>query len=164
MSDSNGADNAQSAAPKARVRPARRFSLIWLIPLVTLAAAGWIGYRTIVDRGPMITITFETADGLEAGKTKVIFKGVQVGTVESISISDDLSHAIVHARMVKGAKKHLTEGTQFWVVRPQVSLQRISGLGTLVSGAYIAVKPGGGKRILSFHGLNQPPIADSPGR
>ncbi len=164
MSDSNGAETAQSTAPRAKVRQARRFSLIWLIPLVTLAAAGWIGYRTISERGPAIAITFETADGLEAGKTKVIFKGVQVGTVESIDISDDLSHAIVHARMVKGAKKHLNEGTQFWVVRPQVSLDRISGLGTLVSGAYIAVKPGDGARTLSFKGLDEPPIADSPGR
>jgi len=164
MSDSNGAESAKSTAPKAKVRPARRFSLIWLIPLVTLAAAGWIGYRTFSDRGPTISITFETADGLQAGKTKVIFKGVQVGTVESVDISDDLSHAIVRAQMFKGAKKHLTEGTEFWVVRPQVSLERISGLGTLVSGAYIAIRPGSGKRTLSFTGLNEPPIADSPGR
>jgi paraquat-inducible protein B len=164
MSDSNSEGNVEPTAPKAKVRPARRFSIIWLIPLVTLAAAGWIGYRTISERGPMISITFETADGLEAGKTKVIFKGVQVGTVESIGISDDLSHAIVRARMVKGAKKHLTEGTLFWVVRPEVSLGHISGLGTLVSGAYIAVKPGDGERTLSFKGLDRPPIADSPGR
>lgn len=164
MTDKSGKKEGQSTTPEAKVRQPRRFSIVWLIPLVTVAVAGWIGYRTISDEGPKIHITFETAEGLEAGKTKVMFKGIQVGTVQTIHANKDLSHIVVTAEMVKEAKSHLTEGTKFWVVRPQVSLERISGLGTLVSGAYIAFEPGSGKPTSTFEGLKEPPISESEGR
>jgi paraquat-inducible protein B len=154
----------QASAPQAKVRAPRRFSAIWLIPLVTVAAAGWIAYKSVIDEGPLIHITFETAEGLTAGKTKVRFKGLDVGTVKSIHASDDLSHVIVSAKMVKEAKSHLNADTEFWVVRPRVSLQQISGLETLVSGAFIAFEPGGGAPTRKFTGLKDPPVSEREGR
>ncbi len=141
-------------------------SPIWLFPIVALVIGGWLVYQTLSQRGPTITITFETAEGIEEGKTKIKFREVEVGLVESIAIKDR-SSVIVTAEMKKGAEPHLTESTRFWVVRPRIGLQGITGLGTLVSGAFINVDPGkGGKAKREFVGLEEPPIltTDDPGQ
>jgi len=165
MSDTSADQGAQSSVAKAEIRPPRRFSIVWLIPLAVAAVAGWVAYSSISGQGPSITITFDTANGLEAGKTRIMFKGVQAGTVDSIGVSEDLQHVVVHASMAKATKDHLNDGTQFWVVRPEVSLTGISGLSTLVSGAYIAMQPGSGKPRRAFEGLKQaPPSLDKGNR
>ncbi len=133
-------------------------SIVWLIPVVALLIGGWLAYQTINEKGPTITLRFETADGLEAGKTRIKYKSVNVGLVEQVDLSDDLQEVIVTASLDKGATPHLTEATQFWVVRPQVSLTQVSGLGTLISGAYIAIEPGVGESRREFIGLNTPPV------
>jgi paraquat-inducible protein B len=158
MSDSPAEPATQNSPPKAKIRPPRRLSIVWLIPLAVAAVAAWVGYKAIIEQGPQITITFETARDLEAGKTKIMYKGVQAGTIDSIGISDDLQSAVVHATMAKQVKHYLNEGTQFWVVRPEVSLTGITGLSTLVSGPYIKIQPGDGKRQRAFKGLDQPPL------
>jgi paraquat-inducible protein B len=143
--------------PEAEVVERRGFSLVWLIPVVAAAIALWLGYTTIQNQGPLVTITFEDAEGLEAGKTKVKYKEVEVGLVEHVAISDDLSHVIVTARMDKSAESYMTDGTQFWIVRPRVGAGGISGLGTLVSGAFVGVDPGSGEPATDFKGLEEPP-------
>ena len=163
MSDTPVDQGAQSSAAKAEIRPPRRFSVVWLIPLAVAAIAGWIAYKSISEQGPSITITFDTADGLEAGKTKIMYKGVQAGTVDSIDVGENLEDVVIHATMAPETKGHLNEKTLFWVVRPEVSLTGISGLSTLVSGAYIAMQPGGGKRQRAFEGLEQAPISIDKG-
>jgi paraquat-inducible protein B len=90
-------------------------------------------------------ITFESAEGIEAGRTRIMHKNVALGTVESVDLSDDLSHAIVHARVNRAAASHLTTGARFWVVRPRLTFAGVSGLGTLVSGAYLEMEPGGAR-------------------
>jgi len=155
------------AAPPAEavVKKAKGPSLVWIVPIVAAAAAGWLWYRTIQEQGPLITISFHTADGLESGKTKVKLKYVEAGLVESISIAPDLSHVSVVVRMEKEVQQHLNEQTRFWVVRPRFGVQGISGLGTIVSGAYIEMEPGGGPPTSTFEGLETPPISpnDAPG-
>jgi paraquat-inducible protein B len=135
------------------------FSIVWLVPLVAALIGGWLVYKAFSEKGPTITITFETAEGLEAGKTKIKYKDVEVGQVESIDISEDLSHVIVTAELGKRAKKYLTESTRFWVVRARVAAGGVSGLGTIFSGAYIGIDPGkAGKETRSFQGLEIPPV------
>jgi paraquat-inducible protein B len=141
--------------------PRRRFPIVWLIPLVAALIGAWLFYKTLSEKGPEITITFETAEGLEAGKTKIKLKDVDVGTVKSIRIDRDLTNVIVVAEMVKDITPHLTENTQFWVVRPRLSASGVSGLGTLVSGAYIEVDPGQGSPARAFVGLEVPPVIRS---
>ncbi|MGH7090147.1 MAG: MlaD family protein, partial [Stellaceae bacterium] len=121
-----------------------RLSPIWAIPIMALLIAGWLAYTAWSERGPIITIVFRTGDGLEAGKTKVKHNDVELGTVDSVALSSDLSHVIVTARMSKAAARFLDAGTRFWVVRPRVSLSSLSGLETLVSGAYVEMDPGAG--------------------
>jgi paraquat-inducible protein B len=161
-------DEVTPRAPQARTRTRTRFSLIWLIPIVALGLAGYLGYRTLADRGPLITITFQTGDGLTAGQTAVRHKAVQLGTVESIRLSKDMQQVIVRVRMTRQADPILTNHARFWVVRPRLSSGSISGLETLVSGSYIEVDPGtpGGTSQYQFTGLNEPPgvRSDEPGR
>src|SRR3954462_13907346 len=153
--------------PEAAVgRRRRRFSVVWLVPLVAAAIAAWLAVTTLREKGPTVTIAFKTAEGLEAGKTKVRYKDIEVGTVQDLRLSDDLKGVVAVAELRKQVEPFVTEGTRWWVVRPRVGASGVSGLGTLISGAYIGLDPGQGKPALSFTGLEEPPpmTSDVPGR
>ncbi|MFP8877813.1 MAG: MlaD family protein [Myxococcota bacterium] len=153
-------DDAYDELPEAVAQPARRISAIWLVPLVAVLIAGLLLWRAFQDRGPLITVTFSTASGIDTGKTSLRYLDVVVGTVEAVRVSDDLSHVVIAARLHRDSEAFRVEGTRFWVERPRFGPEGISGLGTLVSGAFIGVDPGpeGGKNLESFVGLGQPPL------
>ncbi len=121
-----------------------RVSLVWVVPLIAALAAGWLGWQTLSARGPTITITFARAEGLEAGKTKIKHNDVELGVIEALEPTADLSRVVATARMGKSAEGHLTEGTRFWIVQPRFSVEGISGLSTLLSGPYVELDPGPG--------------------
>jgi paraquat-inducible protein B len=157
----------QHDVEEAVVEEKRRFSIVWVIPIVAALVGAFVAYKAFSSRGPEITITFKTAEGLEAGKTKIKYKDVEVGVVETVELANDLSGIICHARMVPGADAWLHEKTQFWVVRPRISGGQVSGLETLLAGAYIGVDPSlEGKNARKFAGLNVAPIVTltEPGR
>ena len=159
MAEDSNANQAGRVVPQAVLREGRGISLIWVIPLVAIVIAGWIAFRAISEQGPLVTIEFESAEGLEAGTTKVAYKDLQVGRVKEITLADDLSHVIVSAELVPGAENYLTENTRFWVVRPLITAGRITGLATLVSGAYVAIDPvREGEPQDHFVGLETPPV------
>jgi paraquat-inducible protein B len=149
-----------SELPEPVVRSGKRqVSIVWLVPVVALLIGGWLIYKAISEKGPEITITFNTAEGLEAGKTKIKCKDVEIGLVEEISLSQDLTQVIVKAQLVREADAYLTENSRFWVVRARVSASSVTGLGTVFSGAYIDIDPGPpGKKARHFAGLEDPPI------
>lgn len=151
--------------PTARIHTradhGRRFSLVWLIPIVAAAIGAWLAYKTYSERGPDITITFQTASGLAAGKTEIRHKNVKLGTVQKIELAPDFSKVIVTARMEKWAEPELMTTTRFWVVSPRFSIGGISGLDTLLSGSYIELDPGVGKSQREFEGLEEPPVVRS---
>jgi paraquat-inducible protein B len=151
--------------PEARIGRRRGISLVWLIPLVAGAIAIWLGYTTLSEQGPTVTINFESAEGLEAETTRVKYKEVDVGLVEEVELSDDLSHIVVTARIDRNLEDHITEGTRFWIVRPRIGASGVSGLGTLLSGAFIEMDPGEGAPTDTFSGLEEPPpiSSDVPG-
>lgn len=151
---------------RAEIAERRRISIIWLVPLVALVLGIGMVLYTFVSQGPLITIVFADAEGIEAGNTKIKVLNVEVGLVESAKLGDDLSKVVVKARIDKAAAPLLREGTQFWVVRPRIGTQGVSGLGTLLSGGYIQLAPGTGEPgVRSFEGLEEPPItpAGTPG-
>jgi paraquat-inducible protein B len=161
--DSPAPRGVAEAVIQTRSRP----SIIWVIPVVAALAGAFVAWRAISERGPAITIRFASAEGLEAAKTKIKYKDVEVGLVEAIDLTDDLSGVEVHARMVKEFSPHLTDQTRFWVVKARVAGGQVSGLGTLFSGAYIGVDPGrGGAGAREFRGLDEAPVVttDDPGR
>src|SRR5258706_5861970 len=155
---------SDASLPSASLKR-HRISLVWLVPIVAIGAASWLGYRALAERGTVIEITLRSAEGLEAGKTKMKHRDIELGTVEAITPSPDLSSVTVGARMNGHAKPHLVAGTRFWVVRPRLSLEGVSGLNALISGSYIEMDPGKGKPARHFVGLEDPPVvsADVPG-
>jgi paraquat-inducible protein B len=145
----------------------RRVSLVWIVPLAAALVGGWVAATRILGRGPAIEIVFDTAEGLEAGKTKIHYNGVDVGTIETIRLSDDHQTVVTHAQMAPKTEAFLVEGTRFWVVRPRISGANVTGLGTLISGSYIGMEIGQTtKAKRSFVALETPPVVtgDVPGR
>ncbi|AOX17638.1 PqiB family protein [Kozakia baliensis] len=167
MSDHNDYSSNRFDEPAEAGTRRTRFSIIWLIPVIAVAIAGWLAWRSYIDRGPEITVTFDTASGLTAGQTQVKNKAVTLGTVQDIDLTPDMRRVIVHIRMNADASNILTDRTRFWVVRPRINGASITGLETLLSGAYIAIDPGesGGRYQTSFTGLETAPgvRSDQPG-
>ena len=156
-------------APESRAVPRKRtrLSLVWLIPIVAAVAGAWVAVTRILGEGPEITITFKSAAGLEAGKTRIEYNGVQVGTVTGIRLSDDHQRVITTAKMAPKTEGFLVEDTRFWVVRPRISGATVTGLGTLLSGAYIDMDIGDSKKERRhFEALETPPVVTGnvPGR
>ena len=157
-------DTPPTATVRARIDKRRRISLIWLIPLVTILIGAWLAWNTLSKRGPTITITFETAEGLQAGQSHVRHKDVDMGLVTAIVLSDDLSHVVLTVQMNREAEPLLTEGAKLWVVKPRLFAGNISGISTLLSGSYIELMPAatpGGRRLDHFTGLENPPVLQS---
>ena len=144
---------------EAEIAERQRPSIVWLIPLIAVLVGAFVAWRVLSARGPEITITFKSAEGLEAGKTLIKFKDVEVGMVESVTLEKDLSGVICRARMVAGADAYLRSDTRFWIVKPRIAGGQVSGLGTLLSGAYIGMDPvTDGEAMRVFTGLEVPPI------
>ncbi|MGH7121802.1 MAG: intermembrane transport protein PqiB [Acetobacteraceae bacterium] len=146
--------------PAARIERRRRLSAIWIIPAITVLIAIWLAWNTLSQRGPLITINFESAEGLTAGQSQVRYKDIPLGTVESIKLAPDYSHVIVAARMKRDATRLLTDKARFWVVKPRLAAGNLSGFETILSGSYIAVLPSikPGEPMRHFAGLETPPV------
>ena len=167
MNEENNTTPDLQSLPQAVVQRKKQISIVWLVPVAAILIGGWLAYKGLSEKGPVVTISFESAEGLEAGKTKLKYKDVEMGQVNTIHFNADLSRVLVTAELVKEAEPYLTENTRFWVVRPRVSASGVSGLGTLFSGAYIGMDPGKkGKPARDFNGLEIPPLVttDTPGR
>ncbi len=140
-----------------------RISIIWLIPAVAALIGGWMALQAYTDRGPTIILSFLSAEGLEPGQTRIRVKNMDMGKVSALHLSSDLSQVLVTAELKKEAAALLSGNSQFWVVRARIGTAGISGLGTLLSGAYIGFEPGkadppGSPSPRQFKGLETPPI------
>lgn len=165
MAESPGLPDVPEAVAESPGR--HSLPLVWLLPVIAIAVGGWLAVRAILEHGPTIAITFRSAEGLEAGKTKIRFKEVEIGTVTAITLSSDRTGVVVTADIAKSAESLIVEDTRFWVVRPRISGGGVSGIGTLLSGAYIGMDDGDSTTARrSFAGLEVPPIltAGLPGR
>lgn len=159
----------QDSIPEAIVAPRWHTApwLVWLIPIIAAAVGGWILAHSILTRGPTITIVFKNAEGLEAGKTKIKYKEVDIGVVKSIALTKDRARVVVTAELAKGSDSFLRQDTHFWVVRPRIGAGGISGLSTLLSGSYIGLDVGKSEEERDdFVGLDVAPLVltDLPGR
>jgi paraquat-inducible protein B len=162
-------DPERPAIPQATVVPRRRgrISVVWIIPLLAAVVAIGIAVQRILSEGPTITIVFKIAEGIEAGKTAVKYKDVNIGQVTAVRLSPDYSKVEVTAKIAKTAAGLIVEDAKFWVVEPRVTLSGVSGLGTLLSGNYIGFEVGkSSKKQRTFTGLETPPIITygQPGR
>lgn len=168
MTDSDASSNdVGPATPDIDPPRLRRLSAIWLIPIIAAAVALYLGWVALSEKGPVITITMRTAEGLEPGKTQIRYKAIVFGMVKSVALAPEGSHVIVTAEMTNQAEPLMREGTLFWVVRPRLSASSgVSGLSTIISGVYLEFDPGrAGTTADSFAGLDLPPViaTDAPG-
>ena len=92
-------DQQPTAVVRSRIDRKSRWSLIWAIPVVTIIIGGWLTWSTISKRGPLITITFETAEGLQANQSHVRHKDVDMGVVQKVILTPDLKRVQVTIRM-----------------------------------------------------------------
>ena len=145
---------------RATTRRTRRVSVIWVIPLVALAIGAWLAWDTLSKEGPTITVTFNTAEGLQPGQSQLKFKEIVFGTVKSLALAPDRTHVVVTIATTHEATPLLTDKTVFWVVKPRLFAGSISGLETLLSGSYVGMLPGAstGKPQRAFNGREDPPI------
>ena len=150
----------RSSAPQPQIdRPSRWLpSLIWLIPVLAAIIGAWQVVHWMGNKGPTITVTFATGDGLEAGKTKVKFRDVDIGQVVAVRLGQDASRVEAEIEMAKEARRFAAADSRFWVVRPQIGAGGVSGLNTLLSGAFIGAAPGTSEETRDrFTGLEAPP-------
>ncbi len=132
---------------------------IWIVPIIALVIAGWLGYKHFAERGPEIKIIFPQNESLIAGQSVVKFRNIPAGKVTKIYADEESDGVVVVVRMNnKQSKPYLTEHAKFWIIKPEVGLSGISGLDTLISGTYINVysKAGGKNFKEKFIGLTQP--------
>ncbi len=154
--------------PEARSVPrrGRAFPWFWIVPLVAILIGVVMMIKAVIDQGPTIQIHFKNAEGIDANKTHIKYKSVDIGVVKAIRLDSDNKSVIVEAEMTHDASKLLVSDTRFWVVRPRIAGGQISGLATLVSGSYIAMDVGSAtKARREFVGLEQAPTVttDEPG-
>jgi paraquat-inducible protein B len=167
MADSSALNPGNLPEAIAVARRRRLPQLIWLVPLIAVLIGGWLLVHTLASRGPTVVIRFMTAEGIEPGKTRIRYKDVDLGEVTNVSLAEDRSHVLVTAQLVAQAGSSLAADTRFWIVRPRVSGGKVSGIGTLLSGAYIGVDIGNSSESShNFVGLEVAPILTTglPGR
>jgi paraquat-inducible protein B len=136
--------------------------LPWLIPIIAFAAALALTYQALSQRGPLIHVEFTSGEGIAPGDP-VSFRGVRIGDVRAVTLSKDLAKVVVEARLRRDAEGIAAEGSQFWIVRPEITATRVSGLDTLLGPRYLECQPGSGKHETRFAGLDHAPGAAAPG-
>jgi len=149
-------------------RPSRwRGQFVWLVPIVAVLIGGWLAVQAVLEKGPTITISFATGEGLEAGKTKIKYKNVDIGEIKKVVLSPDHKRVVASAELSRDATNMLVDDTRFWVVRPRISGGTVSGISTLLSGSFVGMDIGTQSAPRrDFVGLESPPVfaAGVPGR
>ena len=148
----------EGTPPVARIRRRRRWvsSLVWLVPLVAAVVAGWLVWGHLHEWGPTIRIMFRDASVLKVGQTEIRYRGVPVGEVTDLEVGSDRAYVMVTARVRRDAADMARAGSVFWIVRPEVGIETVRGLTTVITGPYIEVVPGSGAPKEDFIGLDQP--------
>lgn len=155
-------ENPEIDEARAVVRHRRRWSSVWLVPLVALAVAGWLVWKHYADKGPLAYLRFETAESIKAGVTEVRCRSVRVGVVEKVDLSADLRSVIAELRIDPAYRDLLRKGSRFWVVKVRWSAGTFSGASTLIEGAYLELDPGEGPELVNhFDGLEEPPVTSA---
>src|SRR5215831_7396756 len=120
--------------PEAVAKPVHRarwrMQLVWLVPIIAVLIGGWLAVKAVIEQGPTITISFKSGEGLEAGKTKIKFKDVDIGVVKKVALSRDYKNVIATAELTRDATDMLVDDTRFWVERPRIAGGNVSGIGT----------------------------------
>lgn len=169
QSTSTARQDDAARPPMAIVAQERRWSWVWLLPMLAILLAAWLGWQSWRERGLAIVVRFPEAHGLAPGDD-VRYRGSIVGAVRDVELGDDLSHVRVEIALTDHGDAIARRGTRFWIVRPQLRLTEVAGLETLVGPRYVGVHPSAdddhdrepATRVRVFDGLGEPPIVLDP--
>ena len=157
--DSSQPDQNKTEAAMAEVKPVHRVSKVWFIPIIAVLIGSWMVFQTWSNQGPLITVFFETAEGITIDITKIKLREITIGKVVDLKLNDNFDGIQITARLEKNTQKLLKIDTEFWVVKPRIGNGGVSGLSTLLSGAYIELSPGiKSESRYDFVGLENPPV------
>lgn len=160
MNDSQENPEVADELPRAKVRRRRwGVPVVWVVPVVAAIVAGYLVYDRVQEFGAKLTIKFKDGSGLKTGQTPIKYRGVPIGEVAAVELSEDQQHVLVKARLRRSALSIAREGSVFWIVRPEVGIANITGLGTVITGPHIEVLPGTGEAKSEFVGLESAPVA-----
>jgi paraquat-inducible protein B len=148
-------------APAPQLNRSPKIALVWVVPIVAAAIAGWLLFREWRTRGEEIAVEFSDGDGLQPGQTKVQYKGVEIGTLRQVGLTRDLRAVVARIQLTRRATEIARQGTEFWIVQPEIGFSGVSGLDTLLSGVHIGVRPGKGAPTKEFRGLDAPPVPEN---
>ncbi|WP_272670715.1 intermembrane transport protein PqiB [Providencia sp. PROV147] len=150
----------ETSQANAKVSKLKSWSPVWVIPIVTVLIGAWVLFYHFSNQGPEVTLITYNAEGIEAGKTKIKSRSVDIGVVESVTLDDNFSRVLIKARLNNDMKDLLRADSSFWIVKPTIGRDGVTGLGTLLSGAYIELQPGvEAKENFEFTLLDTPPLA-----
>jgi paraquat-inducible protein B len=157
---SEEANVAPQALPEALPETKRSISIIWLLPILAAAIGGWLFYKSIINAPVKVVIQFKNAEGIAADKTKAFYKGLPAGKVSEVALSREGDAVNVKIEFDPSLEHLIRQNTKFWLVTPNVNMTGVTGLETIVSGNYIAMRPGDGPPASTFKALNGPPPLD----
>jgi paraquat-inducible protein B len=140
-------------------RPRWRSHLVWIVPIVAAIVAGYLVFDRVREFGPQITVRFKDGGGIRVGQTPVKYRGVPIGEVTKVELSDDLKNVAIGIRLQRSAASIAKQGSTFWIVRPEVGFGSVTGLSTVITGPEIQVVPGSGEATKEFEGLEHAPAA-----
>ena len=163
MSEHRGHSHSTGELPKAKIERNWKTWLIWLVPIAAALLAGWFVHDNVIRGGPKLHIYFESADGIQPGKSQIMYRGARIGEVRDVSLTKDHRWVDVSVALDSFAASVAREGSRFWIVKPQVGAEQIRDLRTIVSGNYITVEPGEGRKQTKFTGLSSPPVIEPSG-
>jgi paraquat-inducible protein B len=115
---------------------------VYIFPAFAAILIGGLLYQHYYHHGKFITITIQEASAISAEKTHLRFRGVNIGVVKELAISENHKEVIVKALLNVGTDDFAVKGARFWVVTPKVTLEGLSGLDTIFAGPYIDALPG----------------------
>lgn len=160
MNESQITRDRHEPLPRARTRSrGRLFSVAWIVPVIAAIVAGYLVYDRVRQVGPVITIRFKDGSGMIPGQTAIKYRGVQIGEVTAVELSEDQQNVEVMARLKRTAASIASEGAVFWIVRPEVAVGGITGLSTVITGPEIQALPGSGGSKSEFMGVERAPAA-----
>lgn len=150
--------NKDNTDVQAKISKLKSWSPIWIIPIITIFIGAWILIYYFSHLGPQVKLITYNAEGVEAGKTKLKSRSVDIGLVENVSLDKNFKRVIIKARLNDGMRDLLKKDTAFWIVKPAIGKEGITGLGTLFSGVFIEVQPGNSEEHADkFDLLGSPP-------
>ena len=132
--------------------------IIWIVAFTAITISASLTYTWYKNRGPEIKISFKNVAGIVPNQSKIMYRGAQIGRVDSTSLNENSDNVFVHARLTRQAAKLIGKDSKFWIVQPEFSLEKISNLHAIATGDYIEVQPVKGLPAIYFIGLEKPPL------